>query len=75
MSPGEDRPAPGSGQQASATSPEYLDALEPGQLVAALARPLPRKAISSAVSVLLWSLRLVLLALTALVVYTFVTGL
>jgi hypothetical protein len=75
MSRGDDQAAGAPGQPAGAPPPEYLDALDPGQLVAALARPLPRKAISPAVCVLLWSLRLVLLALTALVVYTFVTGL
>lgn len=75
MSRGDDQKAAASGQPAGAPSPEYPAALEPGQLVSALARPLPRKAISPAVSVLLWALRLVLLALTALVVYTFVTGL
>jgi hypothetical protein len=49
--------------------------LEPGQLVAVTARPLPRRPLAIRLKVGLWGLRIVVLVLTGLVVSVFVSGL
>jgi Mn2+/Fe2+ NRAMP family transporter len=54
---------------------ELVQALEPDQLVAATSMPLPRYQLSRAANVGLWFLRIFVLLMTALVVYTFVKAL
>jgi hypothetical protein len=54
---------------------ELIHALEPDQVVAAASRPLPRYQLSSAGNVGLWLLRIFVLLITALVVYTFIIAL
>ena len=54
---------------------ELLFALEPDQLVAESSRPLPRRVLSRAANLALWALRVFVLIITALVVYTFVHSL
>ncbi len=54
-----------------ASPPALVDGLEPGQLVTALRAALPRQHLTTAQTGLLWTVRLLLLLLTALVVYTF----
>jgi hypothetical protein len=49
--------------------------LEPDQVVAVASRPLPRYQLSSAGNVALWLLRIFVLLITALVVYTFIIAL
>lgn len=56
-------------------APQDLDGLEPDQLVAALAVPLPPAPHSTRVTTLLWVVRIVLLALTGLVIYAFFAAL
>ena len=51
---------------------ELIQALEPDQVVAAASRPLPRYRLSPASNVALWLLRVFVLLITILVVYTFV---
>ncbi len=54
---------------------ELVGALEPDQLVAAASRRLPRCALSRATSFWLWALRVFVVIITLLVVYTFVVSL
>jgi hypothetical protein len=54
---------------------ELIYALEPDQVVAAASRPLPRYRLSRAGNVALWLLRVFMLLITALVVYTFIVAL
>ena len=54
---------------------ELIQALEPDQLVAVASRPLPRYQLSSTGNVALWLLRIFVLLITALVIYTFVIAL
>ena len=54
---------------------ELLSALEPDQLIAASSRPLPRYRLSRPVSMGLWALRVFVLIITAMVVYTFLLAL
>lgn len=56
---------------APASPPALVHGLEPAQLVTALRAPLPRQHLTTAQTGLLWTVRLLLLLLTALVVYTF----
>ena len=51
---------------------ELIDALEPDQLVAAVAKPLPRLRLSRPVRIALWAVRIFVVIITVLVVYTFV---
>ena len=54
---------------------ELIQALEPDQLVAATSKPLPRYQLGHTANVALWFLRIFVLLITALVVYTFVKAL
>jgi hypothetical protein len=53
---------------------DLIDSLEPDQLFAAVHRALPRKQLSRGVQVALWALRVLLLMVSAAVVYAFVSG-
>jgi hypothetical protein len=54
---------------------ELIQGLEPDQLVAATSKPLPRYQLSHTANVALWFLRIFVLVITALVIYTFVKAL
>lgn len=54
---------------------ELIHALEPDQIVAVASRPLSRYQMSSAGNVALWLLRVFVLLITALVVYTYIIAL
>ena len=54
---------------------ELIDSLEPDQLVMAVAKPLPRLRLSRPVRIALWAVRIFVLIITVLVVYTFVVKL
>lgn len=54
---------------------ELIHALEPDQVVAVASRPLPCYQLSSAGNAALWLLRIFVLLITALVVYTFIIAL
>ncbi len=54
---------------------ELVRALEPDQIVAVASQPLPRYVLSRTENVALWALRVFVLIITALVVYTFVISL
>jgi len=54
---------------------ELIDSLEPDQLVAAVAKPLPRLRLSRSVRTALWAVRIFVLIITVLVIYTFVVKL
>jgi hypothetical protein len=54
---------------------ELIYALEPDQVVAAASRPLPRYRLSRAGKVAVWLLRVFVLLMTGLVVYTFIIAL
>ena len=54
---------------------ELIEALEPDQLLAEKSKPLPRYQLSQIANVALWLLRIFVLLMTALVVYTFVKAL
>jgi hypothetical protein len=54
---------------------ELIHALEPDQIVAVASQPLPRYQISSGGNVALWLLRIFILLITMLVVYTFIIAL
>ena len=54
---------------------ELIHALEPDQVVAAASRPLPRYRMSLAGNLALWLLRVFVLLMTVLVVYTFIIAL
>jgi len=49
--------------------------LEPGQLAASTARPIPRADLSRPAHTALWTLRLFALIITLMVIYTFITQL
>jgi hypothetical protein len=49
-----------------------IDGLEPDQLAAAAARPVPRAHLSPRVRLALWALRIFVLVVGAMVIYTFV---
>lgn len=51
---------------------ELIDGLEPDQLVSATSRPLQRMQLPLKVHIGLWTLRIFLLIMTGLIVYTFV---
>ena len=54
---------------------QLIDSLEPDQLVAAVAKPLPRLQLSSPVRIALWAVRIFVLIISSLVVYTFIVKL
>ena len=54
---------------------QLVESLEPDQLVAAVAKPLPRLQLSRFVLIALWAVRLFVLLISVLVVYTFVVKL
>lgn len=54
---------------------DLIEALEPDQLVDAMEAKLPQVRLGGWTQAGLWALRLFVLAMTALVVYTFVAGL
>lgn len=54
---------------------ELIIALEPDQIVAAASLPLPRYQLGRAGHAALWFLRLFVLVITTLVVYTFIVAL
>ena len=49
--------------------------LEPGQLTAATRRPVPRAQLGRRAMIALWALRVLVIILTAMVIYTFVSQL
>lgn len=51
---------------------ELIDGLEPDQIAAATARPLPRMELGRTANIGLWGVRIFVLAMSALVTYTFV---
>jgi hypothetical protein len=53
---------------------DLIEALEPDQLVYAMDAPLPRRHLGRASEMGLWALRIFVLCLAALVVYTFIAG-
>ena len=54
---------------------QLIEALEPDQLVAAVAKPLPRLRLTPPVRIALWAVRIFVLIISMLVVYTFVATL
>ena len=54
---------------------ELIGSLEPDQLVRAVAKPLPRLRLSRPITIALWAVRIFVLIITVLVVYTFVVKL
>ncbi len=54
---------------------ELIHALEPDQIVKIASRPLPRYRLSRMAKLGLWLLRILVLVISALVVYTFVAAL
>ena len=54
---------------------QLIESLEPDQLVAAVAKPLPRLRLSRPVRIALWVVRSFVLMISALVVYTFIVKL
>ena len=54
---------------------QLIESLEPDQLVAAVAKPLPRLQLSRTVRIALWAVRIFVLIISALVVYTFIVKL
>jgi hypothetical protein len=54
---------------------ELIESLEPDQLVMAVAKPLPRLRLSRPASIALWAVRIFVLIITVLVIYTFVVKL
>ncbi len=54
---------------------QLIEALEPDQLVAVVSHPLPRLRLSHPVSIALWGLRVFVLIISLLVVYTFMVNL
>lgn len=51
---------------------ELINGLEPDQLVAVASKPLPRMRLGRTADIALWSVRIFVLALSALVTYTFI---
>lgn len=62
-------------QPAAHSESELVDALEPDQLAVAAGQPLPRLRLSQYAEVALWALRIFVLIVTGLVIYTFVVQL
>jgi hypothetical protein len=54
---------------------ELIESLEPDQLVMAVAKPLPRLRLSRPLRIALWGVRVFVMIITVLVVYTFVVKL
>ena len=54
---------------------QLIQSLEPDQLVAAVAKPLPRLQLSRSVVITLWAVRIFVLIISVLVVYTFIVQL
>ena len=54
---------------------QLIESLEPDQLVAAVAKPLPRLQLSRTVRIALWAVRIFVLIISVLVVYTFIAQL
>ncbi len=54
---------------------ELIHALEPDQIVEIASRPLPRNRLSPVANLGLWILRIFVLMISALVVYTFIAAL
>lgn len=54
---------------------QLIESLEPDQLVAVVAKPLPRLQLSRPVRIMLWAVRLFVLLISLLVVYTFIVQL
>lgn len=53
---------------------DLIESLEPDQLVQAVGIPLPRRTLGRGASAGLWGLRILMLAMAAMVVYVFVVG-
>ena len=51
---------------------QLIQSLEPDQLVAAVAKPIPRLQLRRSVVIALWAVRLFVLLISVLVVYTFI---
>lgn len=56
-------------------APDLADSLHPTQLVADTTHPVPRAQLTPRVRAALWALRIFVLLLTAMVVYTFIAQL
>ena len=54
---------------------QLIESLEPDQLVAAVAKPLPRLQLSRTVRIALWAVRIFVLIISVLVGYTFIVQL
>ena len=54
---------------------QLIESLEPDQLVAVVAKPLPRLQLSRPVRIALWAVRIFVLIISSLVVYTFIVKL
>jgi len=52
---------------------ELMSYLEPTQLVSGTSRPVPRRSLSPRADAALWALRIVVMILGAMVIYTFVS--
>ncbi len=50
---------------------QLIESLEPDQLVAAVAKPLPRLRLSRPIRIALWAIRIFVLIISVLVIYTF----
>lgn len=57
------------------TGPQLIAFLEPGQLVANTTRPVPRARLGTRTRVALWVLRIFVLLVSIMVIYTFITQL
>jgi hypothetical protein len=53
---------------------DLIDFLEPDQLVVEMDKPVSRRRLSSLATAGLWALRIFLLTITAMVIYSFVAG-
>jgi hypothetical protein len=54
---------------------DLIDGLEPDQIVSSASRALPRMRLGRGAQIGLWALRIFVLFITAMVIYTFVAGL
>jgi len=54
---------------------QLIESLEPDQLVAAVAKPLSRLRLSRPVRIALWAVRVFVLTISLLVIYTFIVQL
>jgi hypothetical protein len=61
-------PTPRPGQRPGGEPAVFL---EPGQLTAAIRRPVPRAQLGGRAMIALWALRVLVIILTAMVLYTF----